>query len=77
MIGSQMNGEPTSLGFRIPRRDGSCCMYCERTPQNDGVQVHVDHVNPRVAGGSNGEVNLVAACRDCNLGKEKSAIGTI
>ena len=52
-------------------------MYCERTPQNDGVQVHVDHVNPRVAGGSNGEVNLVAACRDCNLGKEKSAIGTI
>jgi len=49
MIGSQMNGEPTSLGIR----------------------------NPRVAGGSNGEVNLVAACRDCNLGKEKSAIGTI
>ena len=77
MAGSQMNGEPTSLGIRNPRRDGSCCMYCERTPQNDGVQLHVDHMKPRVAGGSNEESNLVAAFRDCNLGKGKSILGAI
>ena len=77
MIGSQMNGEPTSLGFRILRRDGSCCIYCGRTPQNDGVQLHVEDVNPRVADGSNEETNLITACMDCNLGKGKSAIRTI
>jgi len=52
-------------------------MYCGRTPQNDGVQLHADHVKPRVAGGSNEESNLVTACRECNLGKGKSAVGTI
>ena len=77
MIGSLMVCEPTSLGFRILRRDGSSCIYCGRTPQNDGVQLHVDHVKPRVAGGSNEESNLVTACRDCNLGKGKSIVGAI
>jgi len=27
------------------------------------------HVIPRVSDGSNDDGNLVAACRDCNLGK--------
>ena len=76
MAGSQMNGDPTSLGFRILRRDGFCCIYCGRTPQNDGAQLHADHVKPRVAGGSNEESNLVTACRDCNLGKGKSVLSS-
>ena len=52
-------------------------MYCGRTPQNDGVQLHVDRMKPRVAGGSNEESNLLTACRDCNLGNGKSAVSTI
>ena len=70
-------GVSAGLRFRILRRDGFCCVYCGRTPQNDGVQLHVDHVKPRVAGGSNEESNLVTACRDCNLGKGKSILGAI
>ena len=58
-----------SQRFRILRRDGFSCVYCGRSPQNDGVQLHVDHVIPRVSDGSNDDGNLVAACRDCNLGK--------
>ena len=69
-------GVPKGLRFRILRRDGFRCTYCGRTPQNDGVQLHVDHVKPRVAGGSNEETNLVTACRDCNLGKGKSVLSS-
>ena len=76
MTGSQMSGEPTSLRFRILRRDESCCIYCGRTPRNDSVQLHADHVKPRVAGGSNEESNLVTACRECNLGKRKSVLSS-
>ena len=71
------NGISAGLRFRILRRDGFRCSYCGRSPRNDGVRLHVDHMKPRVAGGSNEENNLVAACRDCNLGKRKSAVGTI
>jgi 5-methylcytosine-specific restriction endonuclease McrA len=31
----------------------------------------VDHIVPKHRGGSNSWVNMVAACRDCNLTKRK------
>lgn len=43
------------------------CVYCGRRPPD--VELHVDHVVPVAKGGSNELHNLVAACRDCNLGK--------
>lgn len=56
-----------ALRFRVLERDGFRCRYCGRS--SDEVALHVDHVLPVSAGGLNSEANLVAACRDCNLGK--------
>jgi len=63
--------------LHLVQEDLSTCRYCGSTPQNDGMQLHVDHVKPRVAGGSNEESNLVTACMDRNLGKGKSILGAL
>ena len=51
----------------ILRRDKYICQYCnvELVEHN----ATVDHIVPRHRGGSNSWVNMVAACRDCNLFK--------
>ena len=51
----------------ILRRDQFCCQYC-------GIELNskdatVDHVTPKSKGGASSWVNMVAACRDCNLAK--------
>ena len=53
--------------FEIFKRDGFTCQYCNRKPPD--VTLEVDHIDPRAAGGSNAEINLVTACFDCNRGK--------
>lgn len=55
--------------FEVLRRDGHRCRYCRR----EDLPLTVDHVIPRSLGGSDGPENLVAACRDCNLGKAASS----
>ena len=49
----------------ILRRDQYCCQYCgiDLTTKD----ATVDHVVPRSKGGGSTWVNMVAACRDCNL----------
>lgn len=55
------------LRFEILRRDNHTCQYCgEKAPD---VTLHVDHVIPVTLGGSDKPDNLLAACKDCNLGK--------
>lgn len=44
-------------------RDRGNCRYC------GSPAVHVDHIVPVRAGGSDDPSNLVAACRDCNMRK--------
>lgn len=56
-----------SIRFDVLRRDGYTCRYCGRSAPD--VPVHVDHVIPRVEGGTDDPSNLVTACQDCNLGK--------
>jgi 5-methylcytosine-specific restriction endonuclease McrA len=51
----------------ILKRDNYSCQYC-------GIDLcdktaTIDHIIPRSKGGSNTWVNLVAACKDCNLFK--------
>jgi 5-methylcytosine-specific restriction endonuclease McrA len=53
--------------FAVLSRDGFRCAYCGRSPPE--VELHVDHIVPVSAGGSDEESNLRAACADCNLGK--------
>ena len=54
--------------FEVLRRDNYTCRYC-RSSENE---LTVDHVIPVALGGSDSPDNIVAACRDCNLGKASS-----
>jgi 5-methylcytosine-specific restriction endonuclease McrA len=49
----------------VLRRDSYICAYCGE-PANE-----VDHIQPRVIGGTDDLDNLVAACRRCNSSKGK------
>ena len=53
--------------FEVFKRDEFTCVYCGSKPPN--VLLHVDHVIPCAADGSNDISNLVTACESCNQGK--------
>lgn len=44
------------------------CAQCGRTPEVDGVRLHVDHKVPQSWGGTNNPENLQALCSECNEG---------
>lgn len=53
--------------FQVLQRDRFRCRYCGA--HGSEVELHIDHVKPLSAGGSNAITNLVTSCRACNLGK--------
>lgn len=55
------------LRFEILKRDGFRCVYCGADAST--VQLHADHVHPRILGGQTVASNLVTACGPCNGGK--------
>lgn len=55
--------------FHVFDRDDYRCRACGRTPDRDGVILHVDHILPRSKGGTDDEGNLQTLCSECNLGK--------
>jgi len=56
-----------STRFEVFKRDTFTCQYCgRRTPD---VVLEIDHIVPRVQGGTNDPENLATACFDCNRGK--------
>lgn len=64
-----MAREPISkkLRFEVFKRDKFTCQYCGRAAPD--VLLHVDHLQPVAEDGTNDILNLITACRDCNLGK--------
>jgi hypothetical protein len=59
------------LRYIVIRRDGARCAACGRTPQRDGICVHVDHIKPISLHWelrANPD-NLQVLCADCNVGK--------
>jgi len=46
------------------------CLQCGKTPEEDGVKLHVDHKIPQNWGGTNSRDNLQALCAKCNEGKK-------
>jgi 5-methylcytosine-specific restriction endonuclease McrA len=59
---------------RRNRSDGTTCFYCGIGFGPEGSsQRTVDHRVPRAAGGTDGLINVVFACRACN---ERKADGT-
>lgn len=53
--------------FEVFKRDAFTCQYCGAKAPD--VVLHVDHIQPVSAGGTNDLLNLVTACQGCNAGK--------
>lgn len=51
----------------ILTRDGFVCQYCGR--EFGSTDLTIDHIIPKVQGGSNEWTNVVACCRACNIRK--------
>lgn len=49
----------------IYHRDGHACVYC-----GGGDKLTLDHIVPRVCGGTNEATNLVTACLGCNSSRQ-------
>ena len=48
-------------------RDGFVCQYCGR--EHTSRDLTIDHIIPKVQGGTNAWTNVVACCRACNMKK--------
>lgn len=60
---------PRRVRFEVLRRDNFTCRYCRSTEN----PLTIDHVTPVALGGTDEPANLVACCRDCNIGKASVA----
>lgn len=49
----------------VKRRDGYCCVWCGRNGRD--WCLHIDHIKPWSAGGSDRTDNLRTLCERCNL----------
>jgi len=54
--------------WEILIRDNFTCQYCGRTAKH-GVALQIDHICPKIRGGTDEKNNLITACWDCNIGK--------
>jgi hypothetical protein len=65
-----------STRTRVRERAGDRCEYCQ-LPQADSplAALHVEHVLPKVHGGTDDSDNLALACIDCNLHKGTNLTG--
>lgn len=50
----------------LRERYGFCCGYCGVSETAVGVELTIDHFQPRSQGGSDGPDNLVYCCHACN-----------
>ena len=64
---------PKKRRERIFKRDRGRCRYCDTRLGFD--EIHVDHIRPISKFGSDWSSNLVIACPDCNLRKNKRVEG--
>jgi 5-methylcytosine-specific restriction endonuclease McrA len=58
---------PTRVRRAVFERDDFACVYCGASIfDDDGICLHLDHVEPWVLGGSDDAANLATACCWCN-----------
>lgn len=63
------------LRYAIYARDGFDCVYCRgEFPLGTGKGLTLDHVIPRVSGGSHKPDNVVTCCWDCNTSRQDRAL---
>ena len=63
------------LRARIAAQAGNRCGYCRAHQQYVYDTLHIEHITPRVRGGSNEEANLWLACGLCNRAKREQTHG--
>jgi hypothetical protein len=61
--------EKNKAEYVVFRRDHFRCVYCGKSPIEDGVKLVIEHVYPRCGGGDGSLYNVVTACMDCNSAK--------
>jgi hypothetical protein len=66
---------PTELRAFIAERDHYRCAYCLTAEENCGLQMHIDHIIPEVAGGESTSENLCLVCFSCNVHKGADQTG--
>ena len=59
------------LRYSVICKYKSCCMACGRSPNKDGITLHVDHIQPRKLRPDLAldPDNLQVLCHECNHGK--------
>jgi 5-methylcytosine-specific restriction endonuclease McrA len=63
------------LRLAIYLRDGFRCLYCCADLHSaDPRDITLDHLTPKVDGGSNDPSNLVTACRSCNCSRQDKSL---
>lgn len=68
-------GIPDALRALVADRDKHRCAYCLTSEENCGLQMHLDHIVPEVAGGETVAENLCLACFACNVYKGAKQTG--
>ena len=65
-----------STKARLRERAGNACEYCHLHQDNSPLAVlHIEHIIPRIHGGTDDLDNLALACIDCNLHKGPNLTG--
>jgi 5-methylcytosine-specific restriction endonuclease McrA len=60
---------PAALLRHVRSRAGAVCEYCRLPQESQEATFHVDHIQPRTAGGATSLDNLALACVTCSLRK--------
>lgn len=55
-----------ALREQVKRRAGFRCEYCQTSEWLNGIEGEIDHIIPRVEGGTNRSDNLCLACTACS-----------
>lgn len=61
--------DPNPKRHRVFLKTNYRCFYCI-----EAWAEHVDHMHPKVRGGSNADENLIGACRTCNVRKNDRTV---
>ncbi|PYJ56436.1 MAG: hypothetical protein DME24_22225 [Verrucomicrobia bacterium] len=65
-----------ALRAQVRERAGNRCEYCQlRQEDSPLAALHIEHIVPRIHGGSDDLDNLALACIDCNLHKGPNLTG--
>jgi hypothetical protein len=70
-----LNSIPAGLRRLVAFRASDRCEYCGLAQEGQEATFHIDHIVPKVAGGTTTADNLALACVSCSLRKESRRSG--